>query len=318
MENCTASLYKTAPRAQIPPPFPLPHWEKEIKGLVPNDVSKHMPAAYFFNYSICFLCLGDIEMWKLGMMIQSGKENVVGDALPGDGQNHYGDFTSLLFNGQVFTLSSNFKIEPELYTKRSEFYYAPLLFKEFINKIGNTSVEVVRELYVKYSMMKLCRCIQGLVIVDEHQKPRPHPDRIVKKYSHVTPRIQTNRYKAIQVPSEGVYKTDFRVEWSDTDYNYHTNQFSYLRFSIDCFEKAVTNGCMEGFTGDPTKYKIRTMDLLHLSQTEAGDKLIAYVWEDKNVKGQIHSAIYNKGKHTFQCTLNFFNENVTDSGPSKL
>ncbi len=257
-------------------------------------------------------------MWKLGMMIQSGKENVVGDALPGDGENHYGDFTSLLFNGQVFTLSSNFQIEPGLYTKRPEFYYAPLLYREFINKLGRTSVEVVRELYVKHSMMKLCRCIQGLVIVDENHKPRLHPDWVVKKYSHVTPRIQTYRYKAIPVPNENVYQTDFRVEWSDTDYNYHTNQFSYLRFSIDCFEQAVTSGFLDSFTGDPTRYKIKGMDLLHVSQTEAGDRLNVSVWEDQEVKGQIHSAIYKKGKHTFQCTLSFFDKSMTDVFPGKL
>ena len=69
------------------------------------------------------------------MMIQSGKDNVVGAGLPSDPGRKYGNFVSLQYNNQVFTLSSQLTIEPELYTKRTQFYYAPLLFKEYLNRI---------------------------------------------------------------------------------------------------------------------------------------------------------------------------------------
>ena len=251
------------------------------------------------------------------MMIQSGKDNVVGSGLPSDPGRKYGNFVSLQHNNQVFTLSSQFTIEPELYTKRPQIYYAPLLFKEYLNKIGRTSLEVVRELYVKHSGMKLCRCIQGVVMVNRDRRPTPHPDWYLSKYKQVKPRVNFTRYTPVPLPNAGVYKSQVTVQWSDTDYNYHTNQFSYMRFVMDCFHQAVYKGGVNGYTGDPTHFKIKSMDVVHSAQSTAGDILDVYIWNDNSNRRRIYARIDNGASIAYQGAFDFFTDLELES-PSKL
>ena len=246
-------------------------------------------------------------MWSLGMMIQSGKDNIVGAGLPTDPGRKYGNFVSLQCSNQVFTLSSQFTIHPELYTKRPNFYYAPLLFKEYLNKIGKTSLEVVRELYVQHSGLKLCQCIQGVVMVNRDHKPTPHPDWYKAKYRHVKPRLNFSRYTPPALPDKGVYKAQVTVQWSDTDYNYHTNQFSYMRFVIDSFHQAIYKGELAGYDGDPTRYKVKHMDLVHSAQSSAGDVLHVHIWSN-STNDRIYARIDNNNVVTYQGSFEFFKD----------
>ena len=253
---------------------------------------------------LCWSVSGDVNMWSLGMMIQSGKDNIVGAALPTEPGRKYGNFISLQDGNQVFTLSSHFTVQPHLYTKRPQFYYAPLLFKEYLNKIGRTSLEVVRELYVQHSGMKLCQCIQGLVMVNRDHKPTPHPEWYINKYSHVKSKITFVKYTPVDPPTGG-FQTQMTVQWSDTDYNYHTNQFSYTRFVVDAFHQAVYAGVLPGFEGDPTNYKIKTMNVVHSAQSAAGDKLTVTVWADPAPE-RIHFCVNNSTDVAYQGSFEFF------------
>ena len=256
-------------------------------------------------------------MWSLGMMIQSGKDNVVGAGLPSDPGKKYGNFVSLQYGNQVFTLSSQFTIEPQLYTRRPEYYYAPLIFKEYLNKIGKTSLEVVRELYVQHNGMKLCQCVQGVVMVNRDRKPTAHPDWFLSKYKHVKPRVDFKRYTPVPLPNKDVYKSQVTVQWSDTDYNYHTNQFSYMRFVIDCFHEAVYNGAMTGYSGDPTRYKVKLIKVIHTAQSAAGDTLNLYIWNDVEDQRRIYARIDNGDDIAYQGAFQFFTDLEIQS-PSKL
>lgn len=252
------------------------------------------------------------------MMIQSGKDNIVGAGLPTDPGRKYGNFISLQYGNQVFTLSSQFSIESELYTKRADFYYAPLLFKEYLNRIGTTSLEVVRELYVQHSGMKLCRCIQGLVMVNRDHKPTPHPDWYQTKYRHVQPQVKFIRYSPPAEPSRKAYRRDISVEWSDTDYNYHTNQFSYTRFVMDTFQRAVCDGALPGFSGDPADYKPKAMNVSHSAQSTAGDALTVAVWSDDATPRRIHARVENRGAVTYQGSFDFFGSDLNCGKTAKL
>ena len=68
----------------------------------------------------------------------------------------------------VFTITTKLDIMQELYTQKDKFLYEPLLFREYLNKMGNTSMEVIRELH----------CQKGNAC-NESLEYRPHPTKLV-------------------------------------------------------------------------------------------------------------------------------------------
>ena len=80
------------------------------------------------------------------MLIQAGEDNSGCRALAQVGRDPF-DITRLLKGKLCFTVMAKLDFMPELYTRMDDFLYGPVVFRQYLNKIGNTSLEVIKELH---------------------------------------------------------------------------------------------------------------------------------------------------------------------------
>ena len=80
------------------------------------------------------------------MLMQTGEDNCLFRGKPQLGRDVFG-MADLLKDKLVFSVQTKTDIMPELYTRKDDFLYEPVLFRQYLNKIGNTSLEVIRELH---------------------------------------------------------------------------------------------------------------------------------------------------------------------------
>lgn len=53
----------------------------------------------------------------------------------------------LLKGKLVFAMVCKLDVMPDLYTKKDDFMYDKIHFRQYLNKVGNTSLEMVKELH---------------------------------------------------------------------------------------------------------------------------------------------------------------------------
>ncbi len=96
------------------------------------------------------------------------------------------------------------------------------------------------------------------------------------------------------------------VQPSDTDYLFHTNQASYMKFVLDGIAKAAREGVLSCIKDDVCFYRGHTAATLHLGESFAGDILTVKVWEKQENSLQIHCVIQKKGYDIFYSNLSFY------------
>ena len=90
-------------------------------------------------------------------------------------------------------------------------------------------------------------------------------------------------------------KTSFhspvRVQHSDTDFNYHTNQASYFQFCMDAATEGAKRGHFWFLEGDLLSYPIGSMESLFKGQSAPGDELLIYIWNKNEMPYYLFGAI---------------------------
>lgn len=80
------------------------------------------------------------------MLVQTGEDNC---AFRGKSQQERDvfDMSEILKDRLVFSVQTKLDVMPEMYTRKDDFLYQPVIFRQYLNKIGNTSFEIIRELH---------------------------------------------------------------------------------------------------------------------------------------------------------------------------
>ncbi|KAK2150752.1 hypothetical protein LSH36_391g02028, partial [Paralvinella palmiformis] len=99
----------------------------------------------------------------------------------------------------------------------------------------------------------LARCERQVVYIGtENRKAHPLP-KYLEKFKDQYPRYEfvvEVRYKPTDLSK--VYVAMIKIAASDMDFNYHTNQSMYYRFSLDAAYEAWKSGFLRNFIADPS------------------------------------------------------------------
>ncbi len=87
------------------------------------------------------------------------------------------------------------------------------------------------------------------------------------------------------------FTRDFRVNHSDTDMLYHTNQSVYIKYFMDTAAEAAKLGHFKYVLGDPLGYRSKVIECRYLGESVAGDVLSVSVWENTMKKGELFCEI---------------------------
>ncbi len=101
---------------------------------------------YCFIITIFFP--GNVEIWQLLMKVQAAEQNINYRGLR-DKHKDVVMMDFLLQNGQnlMFALTTRIDIMPELYTKKDDHLYKEVKYQQYLNRFGNTSFEVLKEIH---------------------------------------------------------------------------------------------------------------------------------------------------------------------------
>ena len=80
------------------------------------------------------------------MLVQTGEDNCSFRGKSQHGRDVF-DMSEILKDRLIFSVQTKLDVMPELYTRKDDFLYQPVIFRQYLNKIGNTSFEIIRELH---------------------------------------------------------------------------------------------------------------------------------------------------------------------------
>jgi len=172
--------------------------------------------------------------------------------------------------------------------------YSPILCKRKFGYMGKTSLSLIMELSDRETGVVLARCERQVVYIGtENRKAHPLP-KYLERFKDQYPRYEfvvEVRYKPTDLSK--VYVAMIKIAASDMDFNYHTNQSMYYRFSLDAAYEAWKSGFLRNFIADPCEYGVRCYEGKHVRETFAGDQIYVTVWEDDNDKLTLHFELRN-------------------------
>ena len=128
----------------------------------------------------------------------------------------------------------------------------------------------------------------------------PSPDAPVDPV--VVPRLR-------QSPNAVTYT--FRVNHSDSDQWYHTNQATYFRLCSDAAANACNDGKLKNFSGDFFHYDVSGALIRYLGESFPGDDLEVTVWEDHVEFDSLYFHISRLNKPIFAAKFTYFKPTVS-------
>ena len=221
---------------------------------------------------------------------------------------------SLLANGAVFIVAGDYTFSASLFQRARQLKFEMQLnLYTRLERLGRSSITMRSELRDPTAHMEVLASLTFVyVLVDkETRRSRVLPKWMPERYgqfrssaSYMSPyRLMTQPAHAYTVP------LPFRVMASDTDFNQHTNQSTYIRMCLDGAYEASRKAVLKAFRGDIAHYNCKAMNVLYISESRYGDKLRVCLWEDQHASFKIHFQVFNdrcpESNPLFQCSMQF-------------
>lgn len=77
--------------------------------------------------------------------------------------------------------------------------------------------------------------------------------------------------------------------------------------------EAAFAGHLKHFPGDLAHHKVNCMTMVYAAQTQPGDNLDIYIWEDRLMKRRVHCQIEKSGQLVYNTAIDFFEDRILES-----
>ena len=215
--------------------------------------------------------------------------------------------------GLIFVVLCDYVINEDLYRRTNGYNIAcPVVINTWLCSFGNTSMEMRTTIQDGERKNTFGTLTFRYAHVDSKtRRPKPLPDYFVQAFkSYQRKSLRENPQHILNIPPHALsYVLD--VRYSDTDFNKHTNNSTYIKLCMDCATVASMKGNLTYFTGDVCRYNVKTMKLFYWSETRAGDKLTVYLWENKSETDTLNFHIQKNGSACFGMSMQFNNHLVS-------
>ena len=133
------------------------------------------------------------------------------------------------------------------------------------------------------------------VVVDtEKLTPTPITDAFLKNFTHVSvpsSDVKVPRILPVSKPVDTLTH-DMIVDTTCLDFQYHTNQANYIKFAHDAASVLTFNGQLKLGHRDFAQERIKMMEMIYKSESNAGDRLTVHCWQsnERELSFQIENA----------------------------
>ncbi|RUS90068.1 hypothetical protein EGW08_002181 [Elysia chlorotica] len=246
---------------------------------------------------------GRISPWKICRMFEAGRAIpfILGDFL--DRSRLTSDKAGL------FVLGGEYYFDSCLWDATRKYNFFPYKVTLEVINVGQSSLTFRQVLINKLDNKELATFYMKMVLVDLHTKrPIARPQWHQEKFRHLQgsqdDRVKVLLNAKLAVP-EGAFQAETLVVPSDTDFNGHTNQASYVRFCLDAAEAANKAGFLQYVDGDICRYPILKISISYKGETTSGDRLFTSVWQDDLSPQVLNFATYRAEKLVLVVSITF-------------
>ncbi|KAH9492404.1 hypothetical protein Btru_051034 [Bulinus truncatus] len=218
---------------------------------------------------------GGLGLWNISRIFEAGR------AVPFF-QANFLDYTTLRSEKNTFfVLGGDYYFDTCLWDVARKFHYFPYKVSIELINTGPSSI-TIREVLTNLLDGKEIATFYGkMVYVDRvARKSQPLPEWFRKKYETAVSSSNIRIESSNPLVPSNSYKVKVLITPSDTDFNGHTNQGSYVRFCMDAAETARQSQFLKCFTSDICQYPILKLTVSYKLETLAGDEVITSVWQE--------------------------------------
>ena len=216
----------------------------------------------------------------------------------------FASYQEMAKNKLYFQLCAKYTMFPSFYEKTHMYHPVEVTYK--IGQLGKTSYNLIDEARSVITGELLHSAVHVQVTVDkETRRPAMLPDWFKAKYEKHIHGISW-KYSPKEKPSEKMYSFPYRVVWSDTDYYYHVNQSSYIRFCLDAIAEAGMEGRLKDINRDIGQVKVKEMRMLYAAETKPHEELNIHVWQDDVNLKTVHCEIEKESKPKYHFSVDFY------------
>lgn len=212
-------------------------------------------------------------------------------------RNGYGygsliDLTKVRF----FIVKQSMKLSPKLHTNIKELQPLKWTLICYHDSYGNTTVTnriVIRDSHYT----ELANIEQITTLVDlATRRPIRIPDYIREQQTHST-KDSEESYMPLELslprklsPPLDSFKTNFKVNYSQTDSNNHLNHIEFYHLLVDAITEAAVSKYLRFFDSDILLYPTREVQISYGKESSAGDVIEAQVWQHTTLDAIIYVA----------------------------
>ena len=195
--------------------------------------------------------------------------------------------------GNYFAGAARYEVTQDFYDK--DHYYNPVIYEYQLANISKTSYTQTLTSYAERTRKLLTRDVIVNVMVDlEKRIPTPVPDTFVKHFTDVAvlaSDVKVPPILPVSKPADAL-KHDVQVDTTCMDYYYHTNQANYIKFAHDAASVLTFNGQLKLGHKDFAQERIKMMEMIYKSESNAGDRLTVHCWQsnERELSFQIENA----------------------------
>ncbi|KAJ8308216.1 hypothetical protein KUTeg_013090 [Tegillarca granosa] len=258
----------------------------------------HHPGMSYADYDVN----GQPRLWNVMRMVGSARWYSHHYPLDESGRT-FRDYAEMTSDRLTFMVTSEFIMTKKMYDHSIP--KSPLCVKVQGGYIGNTSMNSIATVTTATSEIELIRNTNQIVSINKStRRPSPLPDWWKEKYTESAKNHKSLKIdKFEKADNAGFYQN--KVAWSDTDRNLHTNFSTYVRFCIDAAHHCAKEGTLKHFE-ENLKNGINVVQLHFYQESNEGDMLDVYCWEDPSNSKKIYFDIHIGEKSIFQSIMLLF------------
>lgn len=150
----------------------------------------------------------------------------------------------------------------------------------------------------------------------KNRKSDPIPDHIrypLQSLARMNNPVVLKKYQPMSRPFK-VFSYSCVMHPSDTDYNQHTNNRTYVQICLDAVSVAHMESDIFSYLMDPADFDIKSMKMWYVGESLLGDHLVCHTWPDESNGMIAHFQVDLKSKTIFHNSIEFY----PPTGNSKL
>ena len=216
-----------------------------------------------------------------------------------------------------FMTVAEYNIHRAMYSKAEQWnlggQLTPALLTTKLISAGRSSLDMFSKIETADSNVELATLHFKMTVVDvKTRKSYPLPETFKAQLAkHSSSEKTLGRFRPRERPLK-VFSYSMTVRPSDTDFNGHTNQATYIQLCLDSASVVSLRGnAYINFQGDIAMYNVKTMTMWYAGESLMGDVLTCYTWEDDALPLLLHFQIELKGRTVYHNSISFYPKNIS-------